>query len=326
MVHLHSVSYDHRHDIGQPALRTIHRRWRNLADDYDAFLVGETHILDPHTLADYLNPQDGLHSTFYFGLVQEDPDRAAELVRSAASVSGHLSWTQSSHDWTRPVTRYGGGRSAQLRALALTTLAAGLPGTMFLYQGEELGLSDGHVPAEAAQDPMARIGRAFHASRDPARTPMPWQPGPGLGFTNAPAGWLPDGNRRPTDTVSVQRGDPRSLLHTYRRLLYLARDLRQVSHPAPQWLDTAGHVIAYRRGNLLIAANLATTETAFSTPASQDWHPLLSTVRESASASSATLLPCEAVILAANPSNRLTGDGTTAAGEISPAGTSNEPD
>jgi alpha-glucosidase len=287
--------YDHRHDIGQPALRCIHRRWRTVADDYDAFLVGETHILDPATLAGYLNPQDGLHSTFYFGLVQDEPARAAELVRAAAAASPYLSWTQSSHDWTRPVTRYGGGRVARLRALALTTLAAGLPGTLFLYQGEELGLPDGEVPAELAQDPMARIGGAFHASRDPVRTPMPWRPGPGLGFTAAPQGWLPDGGRDDADTVAAQRTDPGSPLHAYRRLVRTVRDLPLDGEP--EWLDTGDGLLAYRRGGVLVAANLTGTDTALAAGAGCELR--LSTLDRSDAP--ATLAPYEAVILTDRP-------------------------
>ncbi|WP_062981972.1 alpha-amylase family glycosyl hydrolase [Nocardia anaemiae] len=285
--------YDHRHDIGQPQLRDIHRRWRTLADDYSAFLVGETYVLDPHRLAEHLNDQSGLHSIFYFGLVQQDPGLAAELIRTAATASAQLSWPQSSHDWTRPVTRYGGGPAAQRRSLALTALTLGLPGTPFLYQGEELGLSDGVVPPEAARDPMVRIGGAVHASRDPVRTPMPWRPGPGLGFTTAAAGWLPDGERLPTDTVSEQRTDPNSPLHAYRRMLHLARDLRRTVRGEPEWLDTGTEVVAYRRDNMLVAANLGATEAQL--PASE-MTPRVSTVRPSVQRHAATLLSGEAII------------------------------
>jgi alpha-glucosidase len=283
--------YDHRHDIGQPALRGIHRRWRTLVDDYDALLVGETHVLDPDVLAGYLEPQDGLHSTFFFGLVQDEPERAAELLRAAATATGHLSWTQSSHDWTRPVTRYGGGDPARLRALALTVLAAGLPGTLFLYQGEELGLSDGAVPPEAAQDPMVRIGSAHHASRDPVRTPMPWRPGPGLGFTTGTP-WLPDGGRTPADTVELQRADPKSWLHRYRTLIHLVRELPALRGGPVEWLETPDKVVAYRRGNVVVAANLDQEPVDLALPTGH-WDLRLSTLDSPGT----RLAPSEAVIL-----------------------------
>lgn len=254
--------YDHRHDIGQPALREIHRRWRMLADDYDAFLVGETHILDPAVLAEYLDG-DGLHSYFYFGLVQGDGGAEGNLLRAAATASPHLSWTQSSHDWARAATRYGADR-----ALALTTLAAGLPGTLFLYQGDELGLVNGIVPAEQAQDPLAARGGNHVHNRDTSRTPMPWRPGPGLGFTTAERAWLPFGGRTPADTVEVQREDAGSILHAHRRLLHVRRELPDLRGPAPVFLDVPGGVTAYRRGDTVVAANLGPAAAELDLPGS----------------------------------------------------------
>lgn len=240
--------YDHRHDIGQPALRDIHRRWRILADDHDAFLVGETHILDPDRLAGYLDDDTGLHSYFYFGLVQSDAP-PGDLLRAASAASPHLSWTQSSHDWTRAATRYGAER-----ALALTTLALGLPGPVFLYQGDELGLTNGHVPPEQAQDPLAARGGNHAHNRDAVRTPMPWEPSATLGFTTADRAWLPFGGRTPADTVAVQAADPDSMLNRHRRLLALRRSLPA---DAPvQWLDAPAGIAAYRRGDVVVAANL----------------------------------------------------------------------
>jgi glycosidase len=69
-------------------------------------------------------------------------------------------------------------------------------------RGEELGLDDGHIPAAQVQDPLARKAGAA-AARDPARTPMPWAPGPRLGFTTADRAWLAWGDRQPEDTVQV---------------------------------------------------------------------------------------------------------------------------
>jgi alpha-glucosidase len=244
--------YDHRHDIGQPALRDIHRRWRMLADDYDAFLVGETHILDPGLLAGYLDDTCGLHSYFYFGLVQSEVDSGAtegDLLRAASTTSPRLSWTQSSHDWARAATRYGAER-----ALALTTLTLGLPGTTFLYQGDELGLTNGRVPPEEARDPLAARGGNHTHNRDAARTPMPWEPTPGLGFTSAERAWLPFGGRVPADTVAVQDVEAGSMLNRHRELLRLHRSLPW--REPVRWLDAPAGVTAYRRGDVMVAANL----------------------------------------------------------------------
>lgn len=282
--------YDHRHDIGQPALRDIHRRWRMLAEDYDAFLVGETHILDPAVLANYLGDRQGLHSYFYFGLVQSEVDDGgteADLLRGAVSASTELSFTQSSHDWARAASRYGARR-----ALALTTLAAGLPGTLFLYQGDELGLVNGDVPADQAQDPLAARGGNHEHNRDTSRTPMPWRPGPGLGFTTAERAWLPFGGRAPEDTVEMQRADPGSLLHAHRRLLHVRSELPDLRGPAPTWLDAPAGVTAYRRGDTVVAANLGTTPVALDLPGA--WRVRYSTTGHT---TLGPIRPDEAVIL-----------------------------
>lgn len=258
--------YDHRHDIGQrPRLREIHRRWRMIADDYDALLVGETHVLDPATLATYLDGENGLHSMFYFGLIQaavNDGETEADLLRRAADSSDQLSWVQSSHDWTRAATRYGADR-----ALALATLAIGLPGALYLYQGDELGLTNAEISPAEAQDPLARQGGNHEHNRDAVRTPMPWEPTATLGFTTAERAWLPFGDRQPTETVAVQAADQDSSLNLYGRLIAARRtipDLRNAAGPdfgvecAPvRWLDTPPGVTAYRRGDTIVAANLA---------------------------------------------------------------------
>lgn len=127
--------------------------------------------------------------------------------------------------------------------------------------GEELGLRDGHVPPGQSQDPLAAADGGSQA-RDGARTPMPWAPGPGLGFTTAPAAWLPFGDRVPADTVAVQRHDPASPLSTHRRLI-AARARTAHLRSTPVWLEHTGDVLAYRTGSVLVAANLADSPRPF---------------------------------------------------------------
>jgi alpha-glucosidase len=100
---------------------------------------------------------------------------------------------------------------------------------------------------------------------------MPWAPGPGLGFTTAREAWLPFGDRTPADTVTVQRDDPGSPLIAYRALLRLRR-----AQPGPragpvEWLTTAPPVLAYRRGDCVVAANLGPDATELVVPADRAW-------------------------------------------------------
>jgi alpha-glucosidase len=247
---------DHRYDIHQPDVHAIHARWRRAADRHGAFLVGEVYQLDPAALAAFVTTER-LHSSFWFGLVEAgwDPPRIRAMVRAATQASPRLSWVLGNHDRRRAASRYGGGRLGARRQVALHVLTAFLPGTMWLYQGEELALGDGAVPAEAAADPLA-IAEPTQ-SRDGARTPMPWAPGPALGFTTG-SPWLPAAGRTAADTVTVQLRDPASPLRTMRRLLAVRRLL--LAHPdpaAPAWLTPdEGDIVVYRRGRATVAVNL----------------------------------------------------------------------
>lgn len=218
---VHGVSQDwrrqeHRYDVHQDQVHLVHERWRRLADTHNALLVGEVHDVEPDSLARFVS--DGrLHSTFWFGLVDGgwDPALIDDLL-AAAHASPALSWAQGNHDRPRAASRYGGGQLGQRRSLALHALLALLPGCLWLYQGEELGLTDGVVPAGRGADPLALV--APGQSRDLARTPMPWLDQPGLGFTTGTS-WLPGGDRTAEQTVAHQNRDPASHLSALRRLL-----------------------------------------------------------------------------------------------------------
>jgi alpha-glucosidase len=257
---------DHRFDVHQPDVHAIHERWRRVADRHGAFLVGEVYELDPVALAAYVG-DERLHSSFWFGLVEADwdPGRIDAMVRSAAAASGALSWVQGNHDRPRAASRYGGGTCGRGRSLALHVLMAFLPGTLWLFQGEELGLEDGVVPEGLEADPLGLAQPS--QSRDGARTPMPWAPGPGLGFTSGRP-WLPDAGRRLAETAAVQGADPGSHLQAMRRLLMVKRWARERgvargevrfgppgAAPAADGAG-AGAVAAYRRGRTWVMANL----------------------------------------------------------------------
>jgi alpha-glucosidase len=247
---------EHVHDVDQPANADIYRRWRKVADEYDALLLGEVYVLDLDALARYVRDQDGLHMSFWFQPLHMrwSPEAVRHVIDGAVrALPGHLTWVQSTHDRPRPVSRFGRGPRGRARALAFATLLFGLPGTPFLYQGEELGLDDGEVPPGERQDPVAV--RHGHDGRDGCRTPMPWAPDAGLGFTSAARAWLPFGARSPEDTLAVQRDDPEAPVHRYRRLAAVRRERRDL-HDAPfRWLVEDGPVVAYERGEVIVAAN-----------------------------------------------------------------------
>ncbi|MBA2576816.1 MAG: DUF3459 domain-containing protein [Euzebyaceae bacterium] len=260
---------EHRYDSDQPGTVEIYRRWRKVADPYDALLLGEVYLLEAEHFERYVRDDDGLNLAFWFTPLHVGWDvdllRRA-LVDGAGFRRGGVAWVSGSHDRPRAVSRFGGGEVGRRRALVLSTLLFGMPGTPFLYQGEELGLPDGVITSEEAQDPIAvRTGELEH-SRDVCRTPMPWTPGPGLGFTTAARAWLPFGNRVESDTVAVQRADESSTIHRYRRLVGLRRETADLHTEPVEWLTDEGPLIAYRRGGTIVAANCGAQAVALELP------------------------------------------------------------
>ena len=260
------AAFDHQHDILQPETLEIFQSWNRIASEYDALLLGETYdLVQLDKLDRLLSGGDALHVGFWFGAMHIDWN--AESIRSTFAlpldnISAGLGWAQNSHDEHRSVTRFGGGDVGQRRALALAVLLAGLPGMPFLYQGEELGLESGVVAAEDKLDPIG--GDDPNAGRDGTRTPIPWEPGEGMGFTEpGVTPWLPFGGRTDSDTASAQRNDPDSMVFRYRRLLEVRKSLAHIAGSPLVWIDDAGdNVVAFRRGDVVFVANVSSESSA----------------------------------------------------------------
>ncbi len=262
------AALDHVHDLDQPAVLDIYREWRQVARRYDAVLVGEVYLLRPEALTRYVEGRDGLHAAFCFPVLKVDWDgpRIREILqRSVAAGGDRLAWPLSSHDDPRAATRFGGGPTGSRRALAYLALLCALPGVPFIYQGDELGLEDGEVAAGA--DPIA-VRNPGATGRDGARTPIPWAPGPGYGFTTGEP-WLGFGaNRHDGLTMLAQDADPGSHLNAVRRLLACRRGLTGLHAAATvQWLDTTPGVVAFRRGDVLAACNAGDRSAVVTLPA-----------------------------------------------------------
>jgi len=143
---------------------------------------------------------------------------------------GWPSWAFENHDAPRAVSRWAGPADRQRFARAKMLLLSVLRGNIFLYYGEELGLTQVDIPFERLQDPEAIANWPRTLSRDGARTPMPWHhDAPHLGFGVAEP-WLPTGADHAALAVDVQEGDPDSLLHLTRMLLALRREQPALRH------------------------------------------------------------------------------------------------
>ena len=158
------------------------------------------------------------------------------------------------------------GRAA--RAAALLTFA--LPGSVYVYQGDELGLPEAwQLPVEALQDPIWSDSGHRVKGRDGCRVPIPWEPtGPSLGFGDA-AGWLPQPPEYADLAAAVQELDPESTLHLYRRALALRRERRASAASATPsemdvaWLDLGSEVVAFERADgMRCAVNMGDSPVA----------------------------------------------------------------
>jgi alpha-glucosidase len=204
-------SSDWRTAIDRPEVHDIYRDWRRIADSYDGdrVLVGEIVFSDPTRVAAYLRP-DELQLAFNFSLVFQDwnADAIRESIDSSLATLPIVTWVLENHDVTRIVTRFG---EREARAAALLLLA--LPGPVFLYQGQELGLEEVDLPDEVRQDPIFKRTGGERKGRDGCRVPLPWtRELPARSWLPMPASWS-------ERSVEAQAGDPSSALSLYRRAI-----------------------------------------------------------------------------------------------------------
>jgi alpha-glucosidase len=161
------------------------------------------------------------------------------------------------HDVHRAATRFAADTTAEVglaraRAAALVVLA--LPGAVYIYNGDELGLPDAPIPPGAWQDP-----RPPAASRDPERVPMPWSgDAPPFGFSTNPHTWLPMPDEWSALTVDVQDSDPSSTLQLYRAAIALRKshaDFGGTEGADLEWVDAPDGCLAFRRGSIVVILN-----------------------------------------------------------------------
>lgn len=242
----------------------IHRAIRSVLDDYPhAVAIGEVWVFDNEQFAKYLR-SDELHLGFNFRLVRAEYDAveirdAIENSLAAAAIEDATpTWTLANHDVDREVTRYGGGDVGLARARAMALVMLALPGAVFVYNGEELGLPNVELPDEVLQDPVWVRSGGRERGRDACRVPMPWEGDtPPFGFSSTPDTWLPIPPEWGQFTVERQLHDPGSTLNFFRRALRLRRGFEGVQL---DWLDAPPHALAFRVGGLVCVLNAGAEE------------------------------------------------------------------
>jgi alpha-glucosidase len=166
------------------------------------------------------------------------------------------------HDVDRAATRYGGGAGGVARARAAALIQLSLPGTAYLYNGDELGLENVDLPDDALQDPTWERSGRTQRGRDGERVPVPWSgAAPPFGFSTNPDTWLPMPAAWAALTVEQQRAEPSSTLNLFRTVLQVRRGLPELQLGELEWVDLgAADCLGYRRGDILVALNAGTED------------------------------------------------------------------
>lgn len=273
----------------QEGVHEIYRDWRSLLEEYpgERILAAEAWV-DPLTkVAAWVRP-DEMHQAFNFAYL-ETPWQAEALrtviddsLAAFGAVGAPSTWVLSNHDVVRHATRlalteenpqgHGVGPTTPgigdpavglRRARAATALMLALPGSVYLYQGEELGLPEViDLPDDAREDPTWFRTGGERYGRDGCRVPIPWEAeAPSYGFGPTDASWLPQPASWAAFARDRQQGEADSTLTMYQTGLRLRRE-----HALPEgrleWLsEVPPQVLAFRNGDVTVVSNLSGTPT-----------------------------------------------------------------
>ena len=267
----------------QDGVHEIWRHWRRLVDSYDGdrVLAAEAWV-SPLSLMSKWVRSDEMHQAFNFEYLSTEWDATAlravidESRAEFGAVGAPSTWVLSNHDVVRHASRMAlsaenpqghgiGPDSPGLpdpvlglrRARAATLLMLALPGSAYIYQGEELGLPEAiHIPAEARQDPTWHRTAGERYGRDGCRVPVPWEAdAPAFGFSPTGSAWLPQPAEWSELARDRQSADHRSTLSMYQRALHLRRE-HGIGAGNIAWLDMPAGVLGLRVGELTVIANV----------------------------------------------------------------------
>ena len=269
------------------AVHEIYAEWRALFDRYEPPRMAVAEAWVPAQRRRRYASPEGLGQAFNFDLLQAPWDAAAfravieENLTEARATSSSQTWVFSNHDMVRHATRFGLPNGTDLaawlmsegsdpvedtaaglrRAAAATLLALALPGSTYVYQGEELGLREvATIPHDRLQDPTWERTGHRAKGRDGCRVPIPWtRGGPSYGFGPGPA-HLPQPDWFAGLSVEAQQGDPSSTLSLYRAALGARRRLLAGGPGADvTWVETGGaDVLHLARGHWSVVTNFGT--------------------------------------------------------------------
>ncbi|MEN9714797.1 MAG: hypothetical protein RJA35_264 [Actinomycetota bacterium] len=296
----------------QEEVHPIFRRWRKILDSYpgDRAMCGEAYVLPLSFMALWVRP-DEFQQTFNFRFLNSEWNAKTlfeninESFEAFDGVGAPSTWVLNNHDVLRHASRFGGlkikptdsdgvgpndaqpDRELGLRrARGATLFMLGLPGSAYIYQGEELGLPEHTtLQPEFRQDPTFFRTGGKRVGRDGCRVSLPWEAGIGAanGFNLTGASWLPQPEIYKDYSRNLQQGIAGSTLEMYKLALSLRKQLK-LGEGSFEWLDgfVSESVLGYRNGEILVIHNFGNSAVdlpegrviASSLHGMQDGHPL----------------------------------------------------
>ncbi len=275
-----------KHPVDHPfwdrdGVHEIIRTWRAILDQYDDRMMVAEAWVHRERLPLYLRP-DEYHQSFNFDLVEAkwNAESFAEIIstsyKASSAIDAASTWVLSNHDVVRHSTRYGlpaetdvrrwllegphedlEAELGNVRARAAGLISLSLPGSSYLYQGDELGLPEvWDLPTDVLQDPVWERSEHKAKGRDGCRVPLPWEPtGPSLGYGPGEP-WLPQPAQFAQLAASVQAADPTSMLLLYRQAIALRRE-HLIHTEQLEMIDLGPNVLAYQRGSITVIVNMS---------------------------------------------------------------------
>ena len=221
----------HIYDKSRPENMVFLKKLRALTEEYDAIMtLGEIGDDEPYTLSvQYTEGKEHLHTAYntHFMAGTDSADLTKDMIEKpiqmfqSISKEAWPSWAFSNHDVVRPVTRWGKHiKDKEAFAKLLMKLLLSLRGTVFMYQGDELGLNEASISYDRIQDPVGQSAVPEWQGRDGCRTPMPWEAdAPQAGFSHEEETWLPIPEDHILRAVNTQVNDPHSVLNTVKEFI-----------------------------------------------------------------------------------------------------------
>ncbi len=299
------VTWENPYTVFRPEGHDVWRQFRTTIDDYmerhpgrDLMMVAEAYMNGrPDLMAAFVNDEQ-FHQAFAFDLllspwVKSEIERAVHDTVDIMTIGSSPTWALNNHDVQRIVTRLGRSDATDpntvsnnaletasgevdvargtRRARAMITLAMAMPGSLYLYMGEELGVPEVFdIPDDRREDPVFLQTNGERIGRDGCRIPMPWtdDPSTAYGFSavandeSAPEPWLPQPGWWGTHAVDELDGDDNSILELYRAVVSARREFATPQGLVAAVVDLGPGVVAVRRGDLVAVTNTTGTPIA----------------------------------------------------------------